>query len=197
MRRLFPKLCMVIWLSAGVLMLIAPVLVTAQSSSVQPIHTGPMLDQRFYSLVFRHLLYLQTNGEQPMLVDGVSPSIAQFYTNRVGASSTENAALLAEARAWKAEVDPIDNQAHAIIAAIRAKTPDGHLAPGQQPPPVSEQLIELQKQRDAITLKHVANLKMKFGESRFAELDNQIHRATHLSYKIGRINTTAKDKEGQ
>jgi hypothetical protein len=153
-----------------------------------------MPDQRLYSLVFRHLLYLQANGEAPEVAGAPSPSIAHFYSDRVGATSSENVALLAEAKAWKAEVDPIDQKAHAIILAIRAKTSGGHLSPGQQPPPVPPELIELQQQRDAVTLKHVASLKASLGEARFGAIDNQIRRATHLSYKTGRITGPASAK---
>lgn len=142
MRRL--KLGVAVFLVFGMMLFIVPAKAQSTSSVASPVHTGPMPDQRFYSLIFRHVLYLQANGGS---AGSMSPSIARFYTDRIGATSTENATLLAEARAWKAEVDPLDAQAHAIVVAIRAKTPGGHLAPGQQPPAAPQQLYDLQTQR--------------------------------------------------
>jgi hypothetical protein len=156
-----------------------------------------MPDSRFYSLVFRHLLYLQANGEQAAIAGGMSPSISRFYTDRAGASASENALLLAEAAAWKAEVDPIDKKAHSIIDTIHAQTPGGRLAPGQTPPEVPQQLIDLQVQRDNITLKHVADLKKKLGTARFASIDNGIHRSAHLSFKGPRPTGSVRGLEGQ
>jgi hypothetical protein len=100
----------------------------ASSSSAQ------IPDSKYYSLIFRHILYLQAHGEPPANPGAPSPSIAHFYSDRVGASDSENAVFLSEAQAWKSEVDPVDQQAHSIIAAIHAQTPGGHLVPASSLP---------------------------------------------------------------
>jgi hypothetical protein len=140
--------------------------------------------ERFYPFVFRQALHLQ--GVDAKASVGLSPaaamvpipridtSLARFFTQRVGLNAQENAVLLREAQQWKQEADPVDAQAHALIDSIHAKTPGGKLAPGQQPPQVPPELIKLQQQKDAITLRHVADLQTKLGPERFAALDRGI-----------------------
>jgi hypothetical protein len=198
MRSMLRSHAVAAFLTLGTLALLVPASSQSQQTSASPVHTGAaMPDSRFYSLVFRHLLYLQTNGDPAPVAGALSPSITNFYSGRIRANANENASLLSEAEAWKAEVDPIDSQAHALIVAIRTKTPGGRLAPGEQPPPVPQQLIDLQTKRDNITLKHVANLKLKFGDARFAQIDNGIHRAMHASLKGPRPFGPATRSEGQ
>ena len=36
----------------------------AQNGSSSPVHTGPIPNKRFYSLMFRHILYLQDSEPQ-------------------------------------------------------------------------------------------------------------------------------------
>lgn len=165
----------------------------AQSTS--PVHTGPMPDSRFYSLRFNHILYLYNSDVKagvPNMQAGVtdvqggitSPAISSldwYYQRRIGATVKEESAFLAEAQSWAAEVAPVDTQAHGIIAAIRARNPGGKLAPGEQPPDPPQILTDLQQQRDAITLKHVSNLRAAFGAARFNQLDDLARRAAHLT----------------
>jgi hypothetical protein len=142
-----------------------------------------MPDARFYSHIFRHVIYLLENGEPSSVPGAPSPSIAHFYVDRAGATADENSILIANAKAWKAEVDPIDLQAHNIVAAIHAQTPGGKLAPGQGLPAVPQVLRDLQAQRDAVTLKHMEALRQKFGEMRFSALNASLHRVTRVSFQ--------------
>lgn len=147
-------------------------------------HAAP--PERFYPLVFRQVLHLQAVDIKAAASTGLGPaaalvpiartdsSLARFFTHRVGLNAQENAALLREAQQWKQEADPVDAQAHALIDSIHAKTPGGRLAPGQQPPQVPPELINLQQQKDAITLRHVTDLQTKLGPERFASLDRGI-----------------------
>jgi hypothetical protein len=114
-------------------------------------------------------------------------ALGGFFTNRIGMNANENALLLQEAQQWKLEVDPVDAQAHALIDAIHAKTPGGRLAPGQEPPVVPPELVNLQKQRDAITLKHISSLQRNLGSQRFASLDKN----TREQVREGPITTPA------
>lgn len=149
-----------------------------------------MPDSRFYSLSFRHILYLYNSDAQAGITDvqagsnGSSISALDwYYRNRLGATVKEETAFLAEARSWAAEIAPVDAQAHSIIAAIRARNPGGKLAAGEQPPDPPQILVDLQQQRDAITLKHVSNLRAAFGDARFTELDGLARGAAHLTIR--------------
>ena len=102
---------------------------------------------------------------------------------RVGATETEARLFLAEAQAWKSEISPVDAQAHNIVTAIRAKYPGGRLAPGQQPPAVPQKLVDLQHERDAITVSHVSHLKSSLGSQRFVAIDAKLHRVSHSSIR--------------
>jgi hypothetical protein len=103
--------------------------------------------------------------------------------NRVGATQDENLTIIAIAKAWKNEIDPIDTQAHEIIQVIRAQTPGGRLAPGQVPPAVPQSLLDLQAKRDAITLNYVAKLHQSLGDERFASFNSSLHRLTRVSFQ--------------
>lgn len=167
---------------------IAFVPLTANAQSASPVHTGPMPDSRFYSLTFRHILYLYNSDAQEGITDvqvgSTDPFISAldwYYRGRLGATAKEETAFLAEAQSWSAEVAPVDAQAHSIISAIRARTPGGKLAPGEQPPAPPQILVDLQQKRDAITLKHVSNLHAAFGDARFSQLDGQARRMARLT----------------
>jgi hypothetical protein len=140
-----------------------------------------MPDARFYPLRFNHILYLYNNDVQAGITDPSYSSLDRYYVHRLGATVQETTTFLAEAQSWSAEVAPIDAQAHSIVAAIRALNPGGKLAPGAQPPAPPQTLADLQQQRDAITLKHVANLRAAFGDVRFTQLDDQARRVAHLT----------------
>ena len=173
----------------------------AQSPSNSPDQQARMPDERFYSLIFKHLLALQSH-DAPLVASPsvgsstVTPSIASFYTERVGAKPSETTTMLAAAQSWKVEVAPVDSQAHAIIAAIHAKTPGGRLQAGEKPPEVPAELVSLQHQRDAITLNHVAALKASFGEARFTILDASMRHNTHTTL-TGPIPAQLQDKMRQ
>jgi hypothetical protein len=147
-------------------------------------HIAP--PERFYPLVFRHVLHLQELDVKAF--PGLSPnasmapttrtetSLARFFKGRIGLTSNEDAVLLQEAQQWKKEVDPVDEQAHNLVESIHAKTPGGRLASGQQPPQVPHELIKLQQERDTITRRHVANLEKTLGTERFEFLDGGLRR---------------------
>ena len=157
-----------------------PQLPSGQSPSLQ---TGPMPDTFFYSHIFRHILYLQNAAQTSSIPGPSSPLDSTFYSTRVGANATEIKVLLASAQAWNAEVSPVDAKAHALIDAIHGQTPGGKLAPGQKAPTVPTELLELQSQRDAITLKYVVALRSSFGDDRFEQLDSSLRHATKGSYR--------------
>ena len=174
-------------LRAGIFALAITTLVVAGSRTLAqapPAVSHVIPPERFYPFVFRQVLHLQ--GIDAKASVGLSPaaamvpiprtdsSLARFFTQRVGLNAQENAVLLREAQQWKQEADPVDSQAHALIDSIHAKTPGGKLAPGQQPPQVPPELIKLQLQKDAITLRHVTDLQTKLGPERFAAFDHGI-----------------------
>lgn len=171
----------------------SPSQLIAQSNS--SIHSAPMPDARFYSLNFRHILYLHNNDVQSGILDVPAGSkgphegdLDRYYRDRIKASAPEESSFLAEAQAWAAEVAPVDAQAHNIVTSIRALTLGGQLAPGEQPPAPPQSLVDLQKQRDAITLKHMSNLRTAFGDQRFTQLDDTAHRVAHLTFQTGALN---------
>lgn len=175
---------------ALVLMFIGASHISAQQNAPVTTTADQMPDARFYSLVFRHLLYLQDHGPANDVQGGASPAVSSFYTDRVKATRKETSLLLAEATAWKADVTPLDSQAHNIVMAIRAKTPGGKLAPGEEPPPVPQELIELQQQRDAMTISHAAHLRETFGATRYDEIARNIRREVRLSSQKPAVNAS-------
>lgn len=130
-------------------------------------------EERVYPMIYRHALYLDSL-DQTTSTPRNHENLHLFFVGRIGATPVEADALLTEAATWKAEADPIDQRAHALIQSIRAKTPGGRLALGQAPPPVPDALMTLQGQRDDITLRHVRHLEATMGKQRFAQVDRTI-----------------------
>ncbi len=159
------------------------------SQSLSSSRTGqglPIPDERFYPLVFRHILYLQDMTGEPAGMLVATPSTKGFYNDKVGATDPELTFFVKEARAWKADVDPIDSKAHELISAIRAKTPGGKLAVNQLPPSPPSELLSYQQQRDSVTLMHVKNIRTHFGDDRFAQLDKSIHQSANITNRSPR-----------
>jgi hypothetical protein len=176
------------------------------SSGSSPVHTGPMPDARFYPLLFRHVLYLHNNDmeagvaeAQPETNHSQRAALDSYFRDRLGFSIAEQNALLAQAQSWSLAVAPVDAKAHSIIAAIRARTPGGRLAAGEQPPAPPQILVDLQQQKDAITLQYVAHLRKAFGDARFASLDKKARRAGHAAWQGNlsvHVNPTANQGGG-
>lgn len=137
---------------------------------------------RFYPLIFRHILYLQTHDKQSASDSQPAPSVVRYYSDLVGATQQEDSILLAEAETWKSEVAPIDAKAYALIDEIHARTPGGRLAPGEQPPPPPQELIDLQSEKDGITQKCIDNLRSRLGATRFTQIDRNMRRITHVTF---------------
>ncbi len=161
----------------------ALLVISASALAQSPGQTsGHAPDERFYPLVFRHVLSLQQsdsmNPSMPEVAGTASPSLASTFGHFAKTTNGENATLLTEAKNWKAEVDPVDTQAHQLIDSIHAKTPGGRLAPGEQPPAIPPELATLQAKRDGITLRHVQRLRTAWGVDRFAQFDASIRTAT-------------------
>jgi hypothetical protein len=66
-----------------------------------------------------------------------------------------------------AQVMEQDHKAHEIIDAARAQFPNGKLEAGQTPPAPPEELMEMQKERNAIILKARDRLGEALGNSEF------------------------------
>ena len=168
-----------------------------QVSQAPAVQSTDMPDRRYYSHIFTHINYLLEQGEPAVAQGQPSPSVARFYMERAGATEDENQKLITIARAWKREVDPIDSEAHSMIQAIRAQTPGGRLAPGQSLPAVPQALLDLQAQRDAVTLKYAASLHSQLGDNRFAALNSSLHRIIRTSFQARSLSgsrTAAIDK---
>ena len=150
-------------------------------------HASAAPDYVFYRHIFRFALFLDAN--QPETRDAAQPArgLHKYFSERIGTSEDENALILSRAKAWKKDIDPIEAESRDLINSIHAQTPGGILMPGQAPPLVPPHLIELQQEKDAITRRHMAALRHDLGETRASLIDDQLHKATHLSYSQARL----------
>ncbi len=163
-------------LFVAAIVLVCPIAVHAQTASVtQP---GTIPPERFYPMAFRHMMSLADTLD-PVRNPHLPVTINTFFSDRCGMSSTEMAGMMSEAQKWKTEADPIDTQAKNMIASMHAMAPGGKLPTGQRPPAVPAALTQLQAQKDAVTMRHVAALQTAWGTPRFKVIDGSLRTQSH------------------
>lgn len=124
-----------------------------------------------YGQVFRHVkeLHRKASEEERQGRDG-----AQFrgLYRRMARLDDRQASLLDQIAAeTNGEVEKLNARAVRIISEVRAKHPDGKLAPGEQPPAPPAELAELSTRRRDLILQGRERLRSVFGEEEFQRFD--------------------------
>jgi hypothetical protein len=126
-----------------------------------------------YGQVFRHI-----QGRDGAQFRGLYKQMAKL--------DDREAALLDQIAAeTNGEIEKLNARAMKIIGDIRAKHPDGKLAPGEQPPAPPAELAELSAQRRDLILQARERLRSVFGEGEFQRFDKFVQE--HLKPGIRRL----------
>ena len=103
--------------------------------------------------VFHHIENIKDN-----------PRATKAYRARIALSDQDFERLASLAREHEREVADMDRRAKEIIDAYHAEYPQGHMRPGVIPPAPPEELRELQRLRDATSLRYGDLLTTQIGE---------------------------------
>ena len=93
------------------------------------------------------------------------------FQKKLGLTDQDAATLKSHASAADDAVRKQDAKAHDVIDRIRKKTPGGKLAPGEKPPAVPQELLNLQTGRDRMITDHIAGLQHDLGGDAFTRID--------------------------
>lgn len=137
----------------------------------QPSESQDVPEYVVYGQVFRHIkeLHRKADEEERQGRDG-----AQFrgLYRRMAKLDERQAALLDQVAAdANRDLAKLNARAMQIIGEVRAKHPDGKLAPGEQPPAPPAELAELSARRRDLILQAKERLHSVFGEEEFLRFD--------------------------
>ncbi|HSK70159.1 MAG TPA: hypothetical protein VK892_00580 [Pyrinomonadaceae bacterium] len=128
-------------------------------------------DHVLYDKLFRMVVSLKKKAESEETSAEERIGLTNFFRNRANLTPEENQILQNISLEHIQQVTPIDAQAKIIIAQARAANPNG-VVHRNQPPPV--ELVNLQKRRDEMALRHRNRLKESLGADGFAKFDKYI-----------------------
>jgi hypothetical protein len=124
-----------------------------------------------YGQVFRHLkeLHAKAADEERQGRDGAH--LRKLYKEMAKLDDRQAAQLDEVAAEANGEIEKLNKRAMKIIGELRAKHPEGKLAPGEQPPAPPAELAELSaKRRDRIN-EGRERLRSAFGEEEFVRFN--------------------------
>ena len=108
-----------------------------------------------FNFLFEHLANIQDK-----------PNILGNYQEKTGLTDGAFSALVQMAVAHEREASIIDQQAKIIIDNFHAQYPR-NMPPGLAPPPPPQELLDLQDQRDALSLRYRDLLKTQIGNDTY------------------------------
>lgn len=120
-----------------------------------------------YGQMFRHIkeLHKKANDEERQGRDGAH--FRKLYKQMARLDDRQAESLDQVAAETNAEVEKLNRRAMKLIGDLRAKHPEGKLAPGEQPPAPPAELAELSAARLARLTEARERLRTLFGEQEF------------------------------
>lgn len=135
-----------------------------------------------YGFLFQHIAWLNKKAAELESQGKDASEYRLHYKQSANLSDKEAQMLDQVARETHHKVKVLDDEAKKIIAAVRAKTPDGKLQPGQKIPEPPAQLLAMQRQRDEVILAGIARLKSGFEQERLFHFQGFVQQ--HIGSKI-------------
>jgi len=136
-----------------------------------PPESAEVPEHVLYGQVFRHVkeLHRKASEEERQGRDGAQ--FRRLYRSMARLDDRQASLLDQIAAETNGEIEKLNARAVRIISEVRAKHPDGKLAPGEQPPAPPAELSELSAQRRDLILRGRERLRSVFGEEEFQRFD--------------------------
>ena len=124
-----------------------------------------------YSQVFRHIKELNRKADEEDRLGRDGKHFRGLYKQMAKLDDLQSSLLDQIATETNDAIDKLNVRAMQIIKEIRAKHPDGKLAPGELPPAPPAELGELSAKRRDLILQARERLRSVFGEDEFQRFD--------------------------
>lgn len=124
-----------------------------------------------YGQVFRHIKELHKKADEEVRQGRDGSQFLKLYKQMAKLDDRQAALLDQVAAQVNAEVERLDKRAMKIIGELRARHPEGKLAPGEQPPAPPAELAELSAARRDRINEARERLRAVFGEEEFARFN--------------------------
>jgi hypothetical protein len=146
-----------------------------QSDSIQETVTNnSMPDYVVYDVLFNMVKVFDREAAK-LESEGKSGKIWSEYFKRESDLTDEQVATLRKvADEFAVEIEPNRTRAMQIIKETRAAFPNGKIKEGDVPPPLSNELIALQQQRQEIALRYRDRLQNLLGNEVFGQFSQDI-----------------------
>lgn len=147
-----------------------------------------------YGQMFRHIKELHKKADEEERQGRDGAHLRKLYKEMARLDESQAALLDEAATETNREIEKLNRRAMKIISEIRAKHPDGKLAPGEQPPAPPAELAQLSKaRRDLITAAR-ERLRATFGEDEFNRFDEFVQQ--RVKSGIRRLGNSAAQPGG-
>lgn len=127
-----------------------------------------------YRQFFRHLVALKERAEEVKRQGKNGNAFRTYYKDKIGLKDKEASLLDEIATQCERETAKVDAKAQRIIAAARARFPNGQVASVEQIPPPPPELKKLQRHRDMIVMRGRHRLVTELGAYGFQQIDDYI-----------------------
>ncbi len=152
---------------------------TAQSN--QPNQPPPHIS---YWVMFQHITLLNQQAEEAEQRGEDGMKYRKRYQTFARLTDPQAEALNAIALDTHRQVAEMDARAKAIVAEVRARTPNGRLRSGEKPPEIPAELKQMQTQRNQLIESGYNRLREAFGEAAFASFDKFVKRQIEPSLTV-------------
>ena len=154
-------------------------------------------DDVLYRQVFKHLEELNQRAEKEEQQKGKDGrKFRNLYKEMARLDEKQARTLERIAFQTNRELKKLDDRAKQIIDQIRSQTPNRRIEPGQKPPLPPQELFDLSKQRQDLTLKAINDLRANFGEAEFVRFSQFVNEKVKTGIKK-RGNSNFINKGGQ
>jgi hypothetical protein len=150
----------------------------ANSQSTQP---PPHMS---YWVMFQHIRLLNQQAEEAEQKGQDGSKYRKRYQTFARLTDPQAEALNTIALDTHRQVADMDARAKAIVAAVRAKTPNGRLRSGEKPPEVPAELRQMQTQRNQLIESGYNRLREAFGEAAFTSFDNFVKKQIEPNFTV-------------
>jgi len=137
---------------------------SAQQHSPLPGHVA-------YEFLFRRHEFYKRKAEELERQGKNSETVRSIIKDEAKLDDEQAAAFDEAASACLREAKELDDRAEQIIKDARSRYPQGRIPPGETPPPVPQELLDMQQQRDDVFQRGRARLQAALGDEKFQQID--------------------------
>lgn len=145
----------------------------AQNADVAQPHS-PLPEHVAYEFLFRRQAFYKQKAEELERQGKNAKALRSVIKDEAKLTDEQVAGLDEVASSSLQEAKEIDDRAYKIINAAKSRYPGGKIPQGQKPPPLPDELVVMQQQRNAIFQRGQVRLQLALGTEEFQKLDGYV-----------------------